>query len=58
MVKNLGPFLLQTTEDTLSLVLETLSETVQIDGGKWLTVPLAEDLVAALLDVWTKNIKG
>lgn len=53
---DLGPFLLQTTHDTLSLVLETLSIVIDIDG--WLTVELANDLVLALLEVWRKNLKG
>ncbi|KAA1471630.1 ARM repeat-containing protein [Dentipellis sp. KUC8613] len=57
ITRDLGPFLLQTTEDTLSLVLETLGVVVAVDGSKWLTVDLANDLVLALLEVWTKNIK-
>ncbi|TFY66382.1 hypothetical protein EVG20_g4698, partial [Dentipellis fragilis] len=57
ITRDLGPFLLQTTEDTLSLVLETLGVVVAVDGSKWLTVGLANDLVLALLEVWTKNIK-
>ncbi|VDB86276.1 unnamed protein product [Peniophora sp. CBMAI 1063] len=57
MAKDLGPFLLQTTEDTLSLVLETLQNIVEIEDGRWLEVPLARDLVLALLEVWAKNIK-
>jgi hypothetical protein len=58
MVRDLGPFLLETTEDTLSLVLETLASVVEVQDGGWLTVDLARDLVLALLEVWTKNIKG
>ncbi|KAI0319475.1 armadillo-type protein [Amylostereum chailletii] len=57
ITRDLGPFLLQTTDDTLTLVLETLSEVVEVDDGNWLTVDLTNDLVAALLEVWTKNIK-
>ena len=30
MAKDLGPFLLETTEDTLSLVLETLQNIVEV----------------------------
>lgn len=56
--RDIGPFLLQTTEDTLSLVLETLSVVVEVDESKWMTSDLANDLVIALLEVWTKNIKG
>ena len=47
-----------TTEDTLSLVLETLSVVVEVDESKWLTPELANSLVLAVLEVWTKNNKG
>ncbi|KZP10073.1 ARM repeat-containing protein, partial [Athelia psychrophila] len=57
IAKDLGPFLLETTEDTLSLVLETLSVVVEVDGSKWLTQDLAHSLVLAVLEVWTKNNK-
>ncbi|KAI0066668.1 ARM repeat-containing protein [Artomyces pyxidatus] len=57
IARDLGPFLFQTTEDTLSLVLETLSVVLEVDDSEWLTVDLARDLVLALLEVWTKNIK-
>lgn len=55
--KDLGPFLLVTSEDTLTLVLEALSVVVEIEGD-WMTTQLARDLVVAVLDVWTKNVKG
>lgn len=55
--KALGPFLLVTSEDTLSLVLEALSVVVEIEG-EWMTPDLANDIVGAVLDVWMKNIKG
>ena len=58
IAKDLGPFLLVTTEDTLSLVLETLSVVVEVDGSKWLTPELANSLVLAVLEVWAKNNKG
>jgi importin-9 len=58
IAKDLGPLLLVTTEDTLSLVLETLSVVVEVDGSKWLTPELANSLVLAVLEVWTKNNKG
>jgi hypothetical protein len=58
IAKDLGPFLLVTTEDTLSLVLETLSVVIEVDGSKWLTPELANSLVLAVLEVWTKNNKG
>ena len=57
IAKDLGPFLLVTSDDTLSLVLEALSVVVEIEGD-WMTPELAGDLVAAVLDVWTKNVKG
>ncbi|KAJ6502647.1 armadillo-type protein [Mycena vulgaris] len=57
IAKDLGPFLLMTSDDTLSLVLETLSVVVQIDKGNWITTELADSLVQAILEVWTKNNK-
>jgi hypothetical protein len=57
-VQALGPFMLATTEDTLLLVLETLSVCVEIDGGSWLTPALARDVTAAALEVWGKTNKG
>ncbi|KAF9078120.1 ARM repeat-containing protein [Rhodocollybia butyracea] len=57
IAKDLGPFLAVTSEDTLSLVLETLSVVLDVDKGKWLTQELADPLVIATLDVWTKNNK-
>ena len=58
IAKDLGPFLLDTSDDALSLVLETMSVVVQVDDGKWLTTDLAQSLVVALLDVWKNNNKG
>ncbi|EAU92368.2 hypothetical protein CC1G_00587 [Coprinopsis cinerea okayama7 len=55
IAKDLGPFLAVTSEDTLSLVLETLSVVLDIDDGKWLTPDLASALVVASLEVWHKN---
>ncbi|KAF9011181.1 armadillo-type protein [Cyathus striatus] len=57
IAKDLGPFLHVASEDTLSLVLETISVVVEIDQGKWVTPDLAGSLVLAILDVWSKNIK-
>ncbi|GBE77314.1 ARM repeat-containing protein [Sparassis crispa] len=57
IAKDLGPFLSATTEDTLSLVLETLSVIVELDDGKWLDRELAGNLVLAVLGVWMKNNK-
>lgn len=47
-----------TSEDTLSLVLETLAVVVDVDKGKWMTEDLANSLVVAILEVWTKNNRG
>ena len=58
IVRDLGPFLLVTSEDTLSLVLETIAVVLQVDQGKWLTAELSDSLVSAVLEVWHKNNKG
>ena len=58
IAKDLGPFLSVTSEDTLSLVLETLAVVLDVDNGKWMSQDLASALVIAVLDVWTKNNKG
>src|SRR6266498_3234129 len=55
---DLGPFLLSASEDTLSLVLETIAVVLEVDEGKWLTVDLAASLVNAALQVWNGNNKG
>ncbi|KAH7924492.1 ARM repeat-containing protein [Leucogyrophana mollusca] len=57
IAQDLGPFLLLTTEDTLSLVLETMSVLLEVEKGKWLTNDLANSLVLAVLEVWAKNNK-
>ncbi|KAJ8590544.1 ARM repeat-containing protein [Rhizopogon salebrosus TDB-379] len=57
IAQDLGPFLLVTTEDTLSLVLETMSVVLDVDKGQWLTTDLANSLVLAVLEVWAKNNK-
>ncbi|PAV22617.1 ARM repeat-containing [Pyrrhoderma noxium] len=57
ITKDLGPFLLATTEDTLSLVLETLSSVLDIGKSSWVTAELAEQIVAATLQVWINNNK-
>jgi hypothetical protein len=58
IAKDLGPFMFMTSDDTLSLVLETLSVVAQVDKGSWITTDLANSLVLAVLDVWNKNNKG
>ncbi|KAI0964512.1 hypothetical protein AcW1_001317 [Taiwanofungus camphoratus] len=57
MVKDIGPFLSETSEDTLTLVLETLSVVMELDNGAWITVELAHSLVQAVLNVWMKYNK-
>lgn len=58
IIMDLGPFLLETSEDTLSLVLETVSVLAAVGKGSWFTTDLAVALTTALLDVWPKNIRG
>lgn len=58
IAQDIGPFLLVTTEDTLSLVLDTLSVVVETDKAKWMTTDLASSLVGAILEVWTKFNRG
>jgi hypothetical protein len=58
IIRDLGPFLLETSEDTLSLVLETTMVLCGVGKGSWFTLDLAAALTTALLDVWPKNMKG
>ena len=58
IARDIGPFLLVTTEDTLSLVLDTLSVVIDVDKAQWMTTELASSLVGAVLEVWTKFNKG
>ncbi|KDQ62857.1 hypothetical protein JAAARDRAFT_146629 [Jaapia argillacea MUCL 33604] len=57
IARDIGPFALATSEDTLSLVLETLSVVIEVEEGKWLTPDLTSSLVMASLEVWSKNTK-
>ncbi|KAG2136547.1 armadillo-type protein, partial [Suillus bovinus] len=57
IAQDLGPFLLVTTEDTLSLVLETMSVVLDVNRAQWLTTDLSNSLVLAVLEVWAKNNK-
>ncbi|KAG8722408.1 hypothetical protein FRC09_006303 [Ceratobasidium sp. 395] len=57
IIRDLAPFLLGTVEETLSLVLETLTVLLKVEKGYWLTPGLATSLTSALLDVWQKNVK-
>ena len=58
MAKDIGPFLLLTSEDTLTLVLETLASVARIGDGTWLSEGLVQDLVTAMLQVWANNNRG
>lgn len=58
IAQDIGPLLLVTSEDTLTLVLETLSVVVDIEKAKWVTVELAHSIVEAVLQVWVKFNKG
>ncbi|KAJ7597774.1 ARM repeat-containing protein [Mycena floridula] len=55
IAKDLGPFLAVTSEDTLAMVLEALSVVLEVERGSWMTIELAQALVSAVLDVWSKN---
>ncbi|KAG6911255.1 hypothetical protein DXG01_002093 [Tephrocybe rancida] len=57
ITKGLGPFLFVTSDDTLTLVLETLSVVLEVDKAKWISTEMADSLVLALLEVWNKNNK-
>ena len=54
IIKDSGPFLLATSEDTLALVLETIGVVVKIDDGKCIDPELAQLLSRAVLEVWTE----
>lgn len=58
IVNDIAPFLAMTSEDTLALVLDTLSVVVEIGGGDWITTELANAIVNAVFDVWYKNQRG
>ncbi|CAE6488834.1 unnamed protein product [Rhizoctonia solani] len=57
ILQDLAPLLLITVEETLALVMETLSVLLKVERGKWLTADHAGSLTTALLDVWRKNVK-
>ncbi|KAF6754194.1 armadillo-type protein [Ephemerocybe angulata] len=57
IAQDLGPFLGITSEDTLTLVLETLSVVIKVQNGQWITPELASALAIACLEVWHKNNK-
>ncbi|KAF9516008.1 hypothetical protein BS47DRAFT_1371853 [Hydnum rufescens UP504] len=53
----LSSFLSTTSEDTLSLILDTLTVVVKIDLGTWLSPEVTSSLTAAILDTWRRNFK-
>lgn len=55
---DLGPFLPAATDDTLGLVLQTLSAVVGVDKGRWITPELASSMIHAVLEIWRKNNRG
>ncbi|EKM84237.1 hypothetical protein AGABI1DRAFT_52094 [Agaricus bisporus var. burnettii JB137-S8] len=55
LAKDLGPILSAASEDTLGLVLESLSVVVQVDKGSWVTPDLAASITQVTLEVWHKN---
>ena len=55
---DLGPFLLLTSEDTLTLVLDTIAAVIDTNKGNWLTANLTQALVDAIFKVWENNNKG
>ncbi|CAE6421477.1 unnamed protein product [Rhizoctonia solani] len=57
ILQDLAPLLLVTAEETLALIMETLSVLLKVEGGKWLTADHAGSLTTALLDVWRNNVK-
>lgn len=58
LAHDLGPLILLATEDTLSLILETLGVLMDVEKGAWVDSTLAVSLATAFLDVWRKNLKG
>lgn len=58
IAKDLCPFFLMTSDDTLNLVLDATSVVLQVEDGKWITPELADSLVEVALEVWRKNNKG
>lgn len=58
IAKDLSPFMLVTSEDTLLLVLETMSVCIEVESGKWITPDLATSITVAILEVWMKTNKG
>ncbi|KAG8991743.1 hypothetical protein FRB93_002589 [Tulasnella sp. JGI-2019a] len=57
ILRNLTPLLGVTSEDSLNLVVDALFPVIEMGESGWLTPEITEPLVAALMDVWVKNIK-
>lgn len=58
ILSDLAPFLESTTEDTLTLIVETLTATVKINLGSWLTPDTTRPLAQAILGAWRKHCQG
>lgn len=58
IARDLGPLLAITSEDTLTLVLETFSVVLGVKNGQWLSPELASAIAIACLEVWHKNNRG
>ncbi|KAH8835042.1 ARM repeat-containing protein [Flagelloscypha sp. PMI_526] len=58
IVKDLGPYLSSISDDSLLLVLETLSLVIENDDASWISVELASSLTSAILDVYTRTKKA
>lgn len=57
IIGDLGPYLAQATEETLALVLEAIRSIIGVDGSV-LDQNSTEQLVSAILQVWTTNASG
>ncbi|KAI0082121.1 ARM repeat-containing protein [Panus rudis PR-1116 ss-1] len=57
IARDLLPFMVQTSENILSLVLETVSFLVVIRTESWLTPEIASSLIEGVLNVWSKYNK-
>lgn len=58
ILADLTPFLASTSEDTLALIVETITVTVKINLGSWLTSDATRLLTRAILEAWRRNSKG
>lgn len=58
IIKDLCPFLAVISDDSLLLVLETVSLVIAIDEASWVTEELANDLTTVVLGVYSRTKKG